>query len=352
MGKGILIFVMASTISLATLYLARTEQDLATAQTEADYQEKIVAQQTAQSAFSIVISKVRQSFESGSFALKDQSYGGANYDIGAIRDADGSVTLIAVGKYGRHSFEIIGSMVMQGEEIDAALTIDGGIGSVVLKQDATISGDDANPEGENVDGITVTDPSLFSGDTDHIIGSVTGGDAGPLTAAMKEIILNHTGKVEYEGNQTWHTETNTDENIGSESSPEIIVVNGNVSLQGNFEGYGVLFVNGNLSMQQNARWKGIVFVTGANSQLSMQRDSRIDGVVFLDGINELDMKQDTFIQYDSSALEMLQPLLDALDSEGEAEVIRQVANTSYRDGQEMGNAYIDDSVVQARNLLN
>jgi hypothetical protein len=350
MGKGILIFVMASTVSLTTLYLARTEQELATVQTEVDYQEKMLAQQTAQSAFNIVISKVRQSFESESFVLKDQSYGGASYDIGAIRD-DGSVTLIAVGKYGRHSFEIIGSMVMQGEEINEAISISGEDIEIEMKKNAVISGIDANPDGEDVDAVTVPDASAFEDHMDHLEGGLVLGDPSSLTSAIESAILSSATIVKHD-DQEWHTNKRKNENIGSPTSPEIVVVYDDVELKGDFEGYGVLYVDGDLKMDEGTKWYGIVFVTGSDNEMEMKNGAEVEGVLFLDGIEELEMKNASRVQYNSAALDMLQPLLDLLDSEGQAEVIRQVANTSYKDGQEMGNAYIDNSVAEARNLLN
>ena len=350
MGKGILIFVMASTISLATLYLARTEQDLATVQTEADYQEKILAQQTAQSAFNIIVSKARQLTGSEDYVSKGNSYGGASYDIGAVRDGN-DITLIAVGTYGRHSFEIIGSMVMQSEEIDEAISIGGDGIEIEMKKNAVISGIDANPDGEDVDAVTVPDASAFEDHMDHLEGGLVLGDPSSLTSAIESAILSSATIVKHD-DQEWHTNNKKNENIGSPTSPEIVVVYDDVELKGDFEGYGVLYVDGDLEMNEGTKWYGIVFVTGSGNEMEMKNGAEVEGVLFLDGIEELEMKNASRVQYNSAALDMLQPLLDLLDSEGQAEVIRQVANTSYKDGQEMGNAYIDDSVIQARSLLN
>jgi hypothetical protein len=350
MGKGILIFVMASTLSLATLYLARTEQDLASVQTESDYQEKVLARQTAQSAFNIVIAKVRAAFESESFAFTDQSYGGALYDIGAVRAEDGSVTVIAVGKYGRHSFEIIGSMTMQGQGINETMNVDGSGTEFEFKKDAVISGIDASGQTE-ASAVLVSDPETLEylgGEENHIEGSMVLGESSTLMSAIESAILTYPDKLEYSALGP----NDTKQNIGSPSSPEIVVVNGDVTLDNGFEGYGILYVDGNLTINNGAMWYGIVFVTGGDSELEMKKDSYIEGTLFLDGIEEMDMKKDTRVQYNSEALEMLGYFLEAIDTEGQNEVIRQVANTSYRDGQEMGNAYIDDSVTEARNLLN
>jgi len=349
MGKGILIFVMASTISLATLYLARTEQDLATAQTEADYQGKILAQQTAQSAFNIVISKARQLTGTVTYTSLNNTYGGATYDIGADKHDDG-ITLIAVGRYGRHSFEIIGSMTMQGQGINETMNVDGSGTEFEFKKDAVISGIDASGQTE-ASAVLVSDPETLEdlgGEENHIEGSMVLGESSTLMSAIESAILTYPDKLEYSALGP----NDTKQNIGSPSSPEIVVVNGDVTLDNGFEGYGILYVDGNLTINNGAMWYGIVFVTGDDSGLELKQDSYIEGTLFLDGIEEVDMKTDTRIQYNSAALEMLGYFLEAIDTEGQNEVIRQVANTSYKDGQEMGNAYIDDSVTEARNLLN
>jgi len=348
MGKGILIFVMASTLSLATLYLARTEQDLASVQTESDYQEKVLARQTAQSAFNIVIAKVRAAFESESFAFTDQSYGGALYDIGAVRAEDGSVTVIAVGKYGRHSFEIIGSMTMQGQEINETMNIDGSGTEFKLHAGAVISGEDISGT-TSIGGAVVADEALLSELENNVEGGLILGEPSSTLSAMESAILSYPGRLEYDSGLEINQ---ANQSIGTPASPEIVVVDGNVTLGQDFEGYGILYVNGDLTINQDAMWYGIVFVTGSGSTVEVKNGSSVEGVIFLDGIEKLDMKNDSVIQYNSEALEMLGYFLDTIDSEGQTEVIRQVANTSYRDGQEMGNAYIDDSVTEARNLLN
>jgi len=347
MGKGILIFVMASTLSLATLYLARTEQDLASVQTESDYQEKVLARQTAQSAFNIVIAKVRAAFESESFAFTDQSYGGALYDIGAVRAEDGSVTVIAVGKYGRHAFEIIGSMTMQGQGINETMNIDGSGTEFKLHAGAVISGEDISGT-TSIGGAVVADEALLSELENNVEGSLTLGEPSSTLSAMESAILSYPGRLEYDSGLQINQ---ANQSIGTPASPEIVVVDGNVTLGQDFEGYGILYVNGDLTINQDAMWYGIVFVTGSGSTVEIKNRSSVEGVIFLDGIEKLDMKNDSVIQYNSEALEMLSYFMDTIDSEGQAEVIRQVANTSYRDGQEMGNAYIDDSVTEARDLL-
>ena len=51
-------------------------------------------------------------------------------------------------------------------------------------------------------------------------------------------------------------------NPGTLASPQIIYVNGDLSLSGNVTGYGILVVTGTLTMGGNVGWNGLVLVIG------------------------------------------------------------------------------------------
>jgi len=57
----------------------------------------------------------------------------------------------------------------------------------------------------------------------------------------------------------------TDRNFttnGTVNDPQIIFVNGNVSISGNVTGYGILAVNGNVNISGTLTWNGIILVIG------------------------------------------------------------------------------------------
>lgn len=54
-------------------------------------------------------------------------------------------------------------------------------------------------------------------------------------------------------------------NPGTSSSPQIIYVNGDLSLSGNVTGNGILVVTGNLTVSGNIGWNGLVLVVGQGS---------------------------------------------------------------------------------------
>ena len=54
-------------------------------------------------------------------------------------------------------------------------------------------------------------------------------------------------------------------NPGTALSPQVIYVNGDLSLNGNTTGYGILVVTGTFSPGGNMGWRGIVLVVGKGS---------------------------------------------------------------------------------------
>lgn len=65
-------------------------------------------------------------------------------------------------------------------------------------------------------------------------------------------------------------------NPGTQASPQIIYVNGSLTLSGNTQGYGILVVTGTLTMKGTVGWNGIVLVVG-------QGDLQTDGTVQYNG---------------------------------------------------------------------
>jgi len=294
MGKGVLIFVMASSLSLGAMYMAGTENDLESAQNEADYKEELLARETAQSAYNIVSSKVRRSFDSYRGAYTDLSYGKATYDIGAVEADDGSVTIIAVGKFGNHEYEIVGSVSRSAQTVVDAITVAAPMADVSFSGDASVTGVDAAVGGSNVHGILATNPTAYQSfldDAEHVhgrggSGDIIQGDPQISIANIRASITNYVGdaRVTVSSDVTWDEE----DGIGSTGNPAIVVVSGNVTLEDGFRGYGALFVEGDLSLADNATWNGLVYIAGSESSFRMQDTSSINGALIIDGVDSGD----------------------------------------------------------------
>ena len=295
MGKGVLIFVMASSLSLSAMYMSGDENALESAKTEADYQEELLARETATSAYNIVVGKVKRNFDSYRAAYSDLSYGKATYDIGAAEAEDGSITIIAVGKYGNHEYEIIGSVSRSAVAVLDALTITAEISSVTLANSYQISGMDGASSGTNVHGLLTTESTTYNAfmgdaDVDQVLGmggesDVVNGDPYIELANLRSAILDFTGshRISVTGDQV----LGTDDAVGSSIYPKVLVVRGNVRLTDEFAGYGALWVEGDFSMEDDATWNGIVYVAGSESSFKMEDDSRIDGGVVIDGTDSV-----------------------------------------------------------------
>jgi hypothetical protein len=70
----------------------------------------------------------------------------------------------------------------------------------------------------------------------------------------------------------------------SASNPMTVVVNGDLSLTGNFTGYGLLVVTGNFSYSGNCGWKGIVLVIGDGTTTYLGNgggNNEFDGAIYV-----------------------------------------------------------------------
>jgi Tfp pilus assembly protein PilX len=107
-------------------------------------------------------------------------------------------------------------------------------------------------------------------------------------------------------------------NPGTQANPQIIYVNGDLTMTGNTQGYGVLVVTGTLTMKGNVGWNGIVLVVG---QGNFQTDGTVQyngAVVVANTVNSLGQPLPTFgpptvdvnggghggIQYSSGCIQM------------------------------------------------
>jgi Tfp pilus assembly protein PilX len=201
-------------------------------------------------------------------------------------DTNFTVNLFSVGVIGsnRQSLE---TTVVKGRfpQLPAALVLDGPIGSFThaSSMNFAVNGNDAGGSGQNQDAI----------------GTVSAGDA---TTVTNEIAMNPNRTNNYTGvNSTpdiQNISTRTDPslttvsgleglvsrisagatdiynppfggsqgigNVGSASSPHVVVVNGDCTL-GPGTGYGVLVVRGNVTTMGNWSWTGLILIIGQGS---------------------------------------------------------------------------------------
>ena len=67
-------------------------------------------------------------------------------------------------------------------------------------------------------------------------------------------------------------------NYGTASAPQIVYVNGDLTLTGNKTGYGILVVTGTLTVKGTVQWNGLVLVVGQGN-LQMDGTNTFTGAV-------------------------------------------------------------------------
>jgi hypothetical protein len=97
-----------------------------------------------------------------------------------------------------------------------------------------------------------------SPDVENVYGAL--GDQGTTPSGLNSIVSAISaipGANSYGGGQTDSTIA-----LGSSTSPVIDVVNGDLTVSGNVQGYGILVVTGALTFKGNFTWNGLVLVIG------------------------------------------------------------------------------------------
>lgn len=314
MGKGLLILIIGTTIAGGIMYASQSSSRMASTTEEARYQEAVLAREAAQSAFNIVVGRVKRNFDTYRTAQTDQSYGKATYDISAQERADGAVEIVAIGKYGDFEHQIEGVVARSGDRLVDAIIIDAPIDKTTFKSGYLISGMDTDSDGSkgpgpNVHGVLVTTSSAYNAlvddaDADQVIGKDGDGDIvldEPVLspAVLESAILAYNGGAlaAFSGKQKW----DADDSIGNVDSPVLVRVNGNVELKSSFTGYGILYVFGDLKMSNTATWNGLVFVADVGAKFEMKNDAAIVGSLVLRSASGMDVSGDDVASPDGDA---------------------------------------------------
>lgn len=305
MGKGILILVLGTTIAGGVVMMSKEKSRMANTAEEARYEEAVLAREAAQSAFNIVVGRVKRDFESYRSVQTAKPYGAATYDISAQEDADGNVEIVAIGKYGDFEHQIEGTISRGGDRVLDAITFNAVPDKISFKNDYLISGLDRDIDGSvgrgpDVHGILTTTAEIYESVSkkakdEHVIGvdgeaDVILGEPHAALASIESKILSYDGPAlqSLSGKQKWKT----GDSMGSVASPVMVRVTGNVELESSFSGVGVLYVYGDLSMEGSASWTGLVYVADAGAKFSMIEDASIVGSVIIQSSSGLDVDQD------------------------------------------------------------
>lgn len=337
MGNFALLVVFAGILALAHSNASRVDSAHAAAVVLSDYEEKVLARETAESANSVVVGKVKKDFDGfrGSFA--DLVYRSGKYDMSATEEANDSVSVTAKGIVGSNDYFIAALVVRISNRILDSVTFAGPIDSLEVKDSAMISGIDTNTDGSDGDGpdvhgILVTDASTYAdiwsdAAPAQVIGVDGMGDAAhdvPLLepAALGADILSYAGpsRLTYDS-----LRISGFSSLGSATSPVVAVVHGKVEMDGNSIGYGVLYVDGRMEMSGDARWEGLVFMIGDGNKFEMRDNSRLYGALVVEStaaaMTKFEIEHQATITYSVQALSRLGGLIPVVDPEENGEFV-------------------------------
>jgi hypothetical protein len=89
--------------------------------------------------------------------------------------------------------------------------------------------------------------------------------------------------------QTYHTSNPAVTNFGTDANPQVIVVNGDLTLSGSTPGSGILLVTGTLTLSGNFSWHGLILVVGKGALVANGGgNGEIDGAVVVANIGNAD----------------------------------------------------------------
>ena len=102
----------------------------------------------------------------------------------------------------------------------------------------------------------------------------TVGGVNSLVSAVKNAVTQPviTGPASYSGNAAQLNSSST--------SPQIVYVNGDLTLSGNANDYGILVVTGTLTVKGTVQWNGLVIVAGTGN-LQMDGTNTFEGAVIM-----------------------------------------------------------------------
>ncbi len=281
MGKGILLMVLASSITLTVMRASEQQAMLESDALEGTYKTKVLARELAYSAFNLLVANTSRDFSNYRDVVSDQAYSDGAMAYAATGTAQGPITLIAYGRRGSAIHQVSATMVKSGDPILDAITFDGPFSSVrAIGNSFLISGldvpanddDEDGGDGPNGHAILTTLESaqedlLSEIDASQLIGIDGYGDiatADPTIDldSLQQSILNHPELITLEGDQR----INGNNSFGSPENPVLLSVTGDLTITGTVTGYGVLLVDGSFFTPGTLRWEGLVLISSAGGE--------------------------------------------------------------------------------------
>lgn len=296
MGRGLLLIVLASSITISKMNASEKETEIETQVVLTDYQEKVLSRELAHSALNLVVANVSRDFRAYRDQVSDRAYGDGMYAYTAEGDAAGPVTVVSYGQVGDVIHQITAILEKSGTPVLDAITLDGPFSSVTGSGTSfSISGIDGPLAGEDESGffgadghaIRTTLPAARDMFLSNIAadqlqgvdgsGDVVAGESNTDLDALQDSILAHPSLMTLQGDQRF----NGNDDFGTRESPVLMSVNGDVKITGSVEGYGILLINGSLVTPGSLTWEGIIMVVSDGGSTDLRGNVDIRGALIM-----------------------------------------------------------------------
>ena len=296
MGRGLLLIVLASSITISKMNASEKETEIETQIVLSDYQQKVLSRELAHSALNLVVANVSRDFRTYRDQISDRAYGDGMYAYTVEGDAAGPVTVVSYGQVGSVIHEITAILEKSGTPVLDAITLDGPFASVTGSGTSfSISGIDAPLAGEEESGffgadghaIRTTLPAardmfLNNMAADQLqgvngAGDVVAGESHTDLDALQDSILAHPALVTLQGDQRFKGS----DDFGTREAPILMAVNGDVKITGSVEGFGILLINGSLITPGTLTWEGIIMVVSDGGSTDLRGNVDIRGALIM-----------------------------------------------------------------------
>jgi hypothetical protein len=351
MGKTAVLVVLAATLgSTMLMHNAKTSAFEAEGR-QADYQKKELAKEVARAGYNIALGKVKREFS----AYQDLSDSPVTYNHGQYQitasGSDNEAIITSTGTYDNEEYTIQGT-VERLYPLSAAVYIEGPSVTPDYYGDAfDVSGNDVTPPSECCrgdggspvqavvarEGSAVT--SLLDGlshlQHDNVYGLADEDDIyqGVPHIDLRELLDDARTNADqtFEGDQ--HLNGNT--TMGSADNPVVVVIKGDLQVNGDYSGYGMLLVEGDISLASgNFTWEGIVMGYGDDGiDVDVTGNAKLYGSLIVvpeqfgesaaDDTVDFAVGGSARLQYSSEAIMRLAPKLTTLDDSRHVVLVRE-----------------------------
>ncbi len=302
MGKAAIIIVLGLSISLGFFRLILSERQVESMSNVRNYYSLIIAQNVAQSAMNNYLKKLYKNKSlRGIFPETDQYVEGGIDTVFISSDSSttsigDTVNVRVVAYYGRESSTIQVALLGTAIEIPpivSAVAFPGPNPILDLNGTPLIDGNNHDYNGDttstcsDLPGVAVAsggDSSNMVNDliNDKMEAHVTGIDSDPsVHVRQTPDPSTYLAPVIAAADHYLPAATYSSITFGSQTSPTIVYGQGDLKFSGGVVGHGILIIDGTLTLSGNFFWYGMVFVIGSTPEIfnSVGTNQIVGGVV-------------------------------------------------------------------------